>query len=104
MQERPSKSQLHNVCDSVKASFTSLADFGYSCLKTNCNGKGGYCSITCHDDRSCTARTPDVLIHAVTLRGILQNGDNINHENDGASGGSSDSSGSSDDWPDGPIL
>jgi len=80
MQERPSEGQLQGICTSVKANFTKFAGFGYSCLKPSCNGKGEYCAIICHTD-SCTAQTPDVLRGAASLRGILQNGDNIDRNN-----------------------
>jgi hypothetical protein len=84
MQESPSEGQLQGVCTRVKADFTSLKGFGYSCVKPNCNGKGDYCSIICHGDRQCTAGTPDVLRGAVSLIGILQNGDNIFRTEPGA--------------------
>lgn len=80
MQERPSEGQLQSICTSVKANFTKFEGFGYSCLKPSCNGKGEYCAIICHTD-SCTAQTPDVLRGAASLRGILQNGDNIDRNN-----------------------
>ena len=92
MQESPSEGQLQGVCTRVRADFTSLKGFGYSCVRPNCNGKGDYCSIICHGDRHCTAGTPDVLRGPVSLIGILQNGDNIfrtepyANENNGAGG------------------
>jgi len=112
MQERPSEGQLQSVCTSVKANFTLLKGFGFSCLKPNCDGKGNDCSIVCHDDRRCAAQTPDVIRHAMSLRGILQNGDNIDRSVDEPSGssGGSDSKGSEspddddDDDDGGPIL
>lgn len=85
MQERPSQGQLQNICKSVVASFKTLKGFGYACWKPNCDGKGNDCSIICHDDRQCAAQTPDVIRHAVSLRGILQNGDNIDHSSSGLS-------------------
>ena len=42
---------------------------------------GRYCAIICHDDDSCAAHTPDPIKGAVSLRGILQNGDNIDRSN-----------------------
>lgn len=81
MQERPSEGQLQSICTSVKANFTKFEGFGYSCLKPSCNGKGEYCAIICHDDDSCAAHTPDPIKGAVSLRGILQNGDNIDRSN-----------------------
>jgi hypothetical protein len=95
MQERPSEGQLEAVCTSVKAKFTKLAGFGYSCFNRNCNGEGDYCSITCHDDRSCTAQTPNAIKGALSLRGILQNGDNVDRsgsaiESGGSSSGTED--------------
>lgn len=110
MQERPSEGQLQGICTSVKANFTKFEDFGYSCLKPNCNGKDEYCAIICHDD-GCTAQTPDVIKGAVSLRGILQNGDNIDRSNSGSTteslgggGGDDDENGSSPCGPDGCLY
>lgn len=110
MQERPSKGQLQTVCSSVKANFTSLEGLGFSCVKPDCNGKGDYCSILCLGDRRCTAGTPDVIKGAVSLRGILQNGDNIKRGNASSgisSGGDNDrkdsgGGGGGDEGPCGP--
>lgn len=110
MQESPSEGQLQDVCTSVKANFTKLEGFGYSCVKPNCNGKGDYCSIICHGDRRCTAGTPDVLKGPVSLRGILQNGDNINRSgtstdsSGGAGGGDADGGGEGPCGPDGCLY
>lgn len=101
MQERPSKGQLQGVCESVKANFVNVAGFGYTCSKPDCDKKGNDCSIVCHNDRSCTALTPDAIRHAVSLLGILQNGDNIDRSNSsspsenmgGGGGGNKDGSG-----------
>lgn len=94
MQERPSEGQLKNVCTNVKANFTNLEGFGYSCVKPNCNGKGDYCSILCLGARRCTAGTPDVIKGPVSLHGILQNGNNIVRSDPGSesSGGGGDAS------------
>ena len=91
LQERPSEGRLQSICISVRARFTSLAGFGYSCLKPNCDGIGNNCAIICHDNSSCVAQMPDVIGHALTLRGILQNGDNIDHRSQPASGGGANS-------------
>ena len=109
MEERPSQGQLQSVCTSLKASFAKVKGFGYSCLKPNCDGKGNDCSIVCHNDRRCAALMPDLIRHAMSLRGILQNGDNTDRSVDATSGGSSgsDSKGSvppDDDDDGGPIL
>lgn len=100
MKERPSEGQLQSICKSVKANFTKFEGFGYSCLKPSCNGKGEYCAIICHED-GCTAQTPDVIRGAVSLRGILQNGDNIDrsdssspNESRGGGGGGNEDEGS----------
>lgn len=103
MQDRPSEAQLQGVCTSVKANCTNLEGFGYSCMKPNCNGKGDYCTIVCHDDRRCTAGTPDVIKGAVSLRGILQNGNNIDRRDSGSESPSDTDSGPDDgDNPCGP--
>jgi len=99
MQEGPREGQLQSICKSVKAHFTNLKGFGYSCVNPDCNGKGDYCSIICHGDRRCAAGTPDVIRGAVSLRGILQNGDNIDRsdsssESSGDGGGGTEGGGS----------
>ena len=110
MQERPSEGQLQTVCKSVKANFTDVAGFGYSCLKPNCNGKGDHCAIICHDDRRCAAQTPDLIKGAVSLRGILQNGDNIDRGNSssetegGGGGGGGSEGGGGPCGPDGCLY
>lgn len=91
MQERPSEGQLQSICSNVKANFTKLDGFGYSCVKPDCNGEGDYCSIICHGDRRCAAGTPDAIKGAASLRGILQNGDNTKRS-DSSSPNRSDSS------------
>ena len=100
MQERPTEGQLQSICTSVKANFTKFSGFGYSCLKPSCNGKGEYCAIICHND-GCSAQTPDAIKGAVSLRGILQNGDNIDRsdsssasESRGGGGGGDEDEGS----------
>jgi hypothetical protein len=100
MQERPSEGQLQSICTSVKANFTKFEGFGYSCLKPSCNGKGEYCAIICHTD-SCTAQTPDVIKGAVSLRGILQNGDNIDRNNSSSATESQGGGGGGDEDEDG---
>ena len=111
MQERPSEGQLQSICTSVKANFTKFEGFGYSCLKPSCNGKGEYCAIICHDDDdSCTAQTPDVIRGAVSLRGILQNGDNIDRSDPSSAteshggGGGGDEDGGNPCGPDGCLY
>jgi len=51
----------------------------YGCNKSNCDGKGGDCSVTCGaDSHTCVGSTPKIMVSA-TLLMLLQNGDNVNH-------------------------
>ena len=108
MQERPTEGQLRGVCTRARANFTKLEGFGYSCVKSNCNGEGDYCSIVCHGDRRCAAGTPDVIKGAVSLLGILQNGDNIDRNGsstpDESLGGKGDGDGGNPCGPDGCLY
>jgi hypothetical protein len=102
LKDPPSKGRLQSICTSVKAGFASLAGFGYSCVNPNCDGNGNNCAIICHDDNSCAAQLPEVIKHAVTLRGILQNGDNIDRSSTDSKG--SDSTGFGDGGGGGSII
>jgi hypothetical protein len=51
----------------------------YGCNKSNCDGKGGDCSVTCGaESHTCVGSTPKIMVSA-TLLMLLQNGDNVNH-------------------------
>ena len=68
---------LRDTCKSVKGEY-SVAEDGksYSCVKHNCDGKGGDCAVAC-TGYSCTGTTPARIVGPTTLIGLLQNGDMV---------------------------
>ncbi len=72
---------LGRACSNAGGSFNSN-DTGYSCVKENCNGKGGTCSVQCGSNGKCTGDTPPMVLptYGVTLLGILQAGNNVYRE------------------------
>src|SRR5690242_5203109 len=72
MQSHPGAGELHTACDANGGSFSESNDMGihlYSCSKSNCDGKGGTCSVNC-GDKGCTGNTPAIIVHA-NIRMIL---------------------------------
>ena len=86
MAAHPTRAQLANACNSANGDFVHhnaneggvASTESYSCTTTNCDGKGGNCSVNC-GPKACTATTPIVLGGPLTLVGILQDGDNVIH-------------------------
>jgi hypothetical protein len=77
-------SQVLKACSDAKGTLTEdSADNSYGCHKDNCDGKGGDCTVYCTNKGNCTGATPGRLSKAITLRGLLQNGDMVNHSYDG---------------------
>lgn len=74
MQDRPSEGILKNACKRVNGIFGANAH-GFACTKTNCDTKGGNCTVACVS-QTCVAFTPSRLTRPVSLIGILQDGDN----------------------------
>ena len=80
MQSHPSAGELSGQCTANGGSFNESNDMGihlYSCSKSNCDGKGGTCSVNC-GDKGCTGNTPAIIVNA-NIRMILQNGSLVNH-------------------------
>jgi len=80
MSAHPSASSLAGSCAANGGSFSESNDLGfhnYSCTKSNCDGKGGTCSVNC-GDKGCTGVTPMLLGNA-NIRMILQAGSLVNH-------------------------
>lgn len=46
----------------------------YGCVKDNCDGKGGQCSVTCVEPTKCLATSPRRLTGDSSLTGVLLNG------------------------------
>ena len=64
-------SQLKAICDSMGGSFWSN-DNGYSCVRSNCDGKGNTCSVACDADGNCVGFVPKKIPpQTKDLRGIL---------------------------------
>ena len=48
---------LGRACSGAGGNFHS-GNTGYSCVKENCNGKGGTCAVLCGNNGKCTGHTP----------------------------------------------
>jgi hypothetical protein len=108
MQATPGFSELQSQCVDLGGTFTKSPDGnGYACTMDNCDGQGGVCTVACDNDQNCVGSTPTRITQPVSLRGILQNGDNIDRkvapEDGGRSGGNSKGT-DEPDWLDGPIF
>lgn len=112
MEASPGATDLRKACSTAKGTFDISPDGqGYSCTTTNCDGKGGSCTVECDNNNNCNGSTP-TRIAPTTLLGILQNGDMV--VRDRKTGGTDSLSGPSDGgapaparasnpWPDGMI-
>lgn len=66
---------LRDTCKSVKGVYSVASDGkSYSCVKNNCDGKGGQCAVACNGYGECTGVTPARLVGPMTLVDILGNG------------------------------
>jgi hypothetical protein len=78
MTASPGVDELRRACSSAGGDFVIHADGGgYGCIVKNCDGKGGICQIACDNNNNCNGSTPLIIRNAVTLLGILQNGDMV---------------------------
>ena len=70
--------ELRGACSSAGGSFVVHADGGgYGCMKENCDGKGGTCHVACDNNNNCNGSTPTRINKALTLVGILQDGNTV---------------------------
>jgi hypothetical protein len=70
-------SQVDVARDCIAAGGYTTGDGGqtsYGCVKDNCDGKGGQCSVTCLDPLTCHASTPSRLTGSPSLPTVLLNG------------------------------
>ncbi len=68
---KTSLNQLKAICDSMGGSFWSNAN-GYSCVKSNCDGKGNSCTVFCDADGNCEGYVPKIVpTQNKDLRSIL---------------------------------
>lgn len=51
------RNEIKNTCEAVGGSYWRNLDT-YGCLKTNCDGKGNSCSVTCKQDGKCEGHSP----------------------------------------------
>ena len=80
MQSHPSPETLAGQCSANGGTFNESTDLGvhsYGCTKSNCDGKGGECRVSC-GDTGCAGSTPAIVVKA-TIRMLLQNGSLVNH-------------------------
>ena len=69
---------LWSICGAVGGHFWSDGN-GYGCDKPDCDGKGGICFIVCEGGGGCSGSTPLTGHPRLTIYGLLQGGDNVNH-------------------------
>lgn len=68
---RVSRDALEAACREVGGTFWSDLN-GYSCIKANCDGKGGNCLVFCSiKGSSCEGRVPKTRKAQTSVRGIL---------------------------------
>jgi hypothetical protein len=68
---RVSRDALESACREVGGTFWSDLN-GYSCIKANCDGKGGNCLVFCSiKGKSCEGRVPKTIKTQSSVRGIL---------------------------------
>ena len=79
-----SQSELKSACGKAGGTFSpSDGTNSYDCVKDNCDGKGGFCAVSCTSKGVCTGSTPSRGTQPnQTLIGILQDGDMVLHEPD----------------------
>nr|AIA14505.1 hypothetical protein [uncultured bacterium]AIA15082.1 Unknown Function [uncultured bacterium] len=77
----PSVGDLRTACGLSGGSFSVADDgSGYGCVKNNCDGKKGNCTVACDNNNNCYGSTPGRLTSPVTLLGLLQNGNMVFHD------------------------
>lgn len=67
---------IERACQSAGGTRTGVAEM-YGCVKENCDGKGGKCSVECFDPLTCWSTTPTQMVSPTTLIGLLQAGDMV---------------------------
>lgn len=96
--------RLENACGQVKGKFLQT-ETSHACVNRACAGPGMVCMIYCANGK-CSGGMPDRTDASLTLRGILQNGDNLDRSpapaSSGGGGGSGGASGAGGDDPDEP--
>lgn len=65
-----SRDALEAACREVGGTFWSDLN-GYSCIKANCDGKGGNCVVFCSIKGKCEGRVPKTRKAQSSARGIL---------------------------------
>ena len=69
--QKTTLNQLQAICAAVGGSFWSNNN-GYSCVKSNCDGKGNSCSVVCDENGNCEGYIPvKIPPQSKDLRGIL---------------------------------
>lgn len=93
--------RLENACQQVKGKFLRT-ETSHSCVNRACAGSGMVCMIYCVNGK-CSGGMPTKPSASLTLRGILQNGDNIDRSSSpGPSGGGGGANGGPDPGPSEP--
>lgn len=87
--------EIAGACASAGGEFIIHSDAGgYGCTKKDCDGKGGDCHVACDNGGNCNGSTPARILKAVTMFGLLQNGNMVYRNQAGSAGGPQSLSGS----------
>lgn len=78
LRAHPTVTQLKAACGAAGGSYSEIGG-EYSCTVEDCDGEGGTCGITC-TSQGCWGVTPRLITGPLTFIGILQNGDNVVHD------------------------
>jgi len=65
---------LRTACAKAGGTFGASGGGGYTCVKTDCDKKGGICQITCKKNGQCTGDTPTRIAAAASVATILNDG------------------------------
>jgi hypothetical protein len=71
LQGKHSMTEIANACSKAGGAVWGMSDGSYGCLKGNCDGKGGDCSVTCKENGKCTGTTPQI-VHGRIFKNLNQ--------------------------------
>jgi hypothetical protein len=77
--------QVRSACAKAGGNFAN-SDGGYGCVKANCNGQGGTCSVQCNNAGQCIGTTPARVFTGASPAQILSSGLGKAETTDGKSG------------------
>lgn len=71
LQGKYNRQQVADACGNAGGRYWSNLD-GYGCDKQNCDGKGGYCGVSCKNDGTCEGGTPQQLVRGRSFKNLNQ--------------------------------